>query len=187
MVLWVERIKNAQSAKRSGTWTVDHSECRDPNVLVEQQGRRGLAWADILSAIRRVGIPAASVQGPKFTLVNYDTTFFTDAPGLSRMLDIVGYRVDVVVTPTSYRWSWGDGSTTTSSTPGRPYPATDVTHTYRLATHTGPGYPTRVDVTYAARYRVDGTAWQQVPDALTVPGTTVMLPVRQASAVLTGP
>ena len=39
-----------------------------------------------------------------------------------------------------------------------------------------------VDVGYTARYRVDGGAWIDVPETITVPGPSTRLPVRQASA-----
>jgi len=41
------------------------------------------------------------------------------------------YGVDVVVTPRSYAWDFGDGATLTTVEPGRPYPDFDITHTYR--------------------------------------------------------
>ncbi|UJP40099.1 PKD domain-containing protein [Cellulomonas palmilytica] len=40
------------------------------------------------------------------------------------------YGVDVVVTPESYTWDFGDGETVVTADPGRPYPAFVVTHTY---------------------------------------------------------
>lgn len=45
-----------------------------------------------------------------------------------RLLDF--YDVEVVVTPAEYTWDFGDGATLTSTEPGRPYPAFDLTHVY---------------------------------------------------------
>ncbi len=57
-------------------------------------------------------------------------------------------------------------------------------HTYTRSTDDGAGVSLRVDVTYTARYRVDGGGWQTIPDVLTIPGTPRALPVKQATAVL---
>jgi hypothetical protein len=88
------------------------------------------------------------------------------------------------VTPSSYTWHWGDGSTSTTTTPGRPYPSTDVTHTFEHATRDGPALQVSVDATYTAQYRVDGGPWLRIPDTLTIAGPSTSLPVKQASAVL---
>ncbi len=61
------------------------------------------------------------------------------------------YGIDVVVTPESYAWDFGDGETTVTADPGRPYPAFDVTHTYLdlgLRTIT-------LTTTWSGRYRLD--------------------------------
>ncbi len=124
------------------------------------------------------------MEGPDYTLVNLRTTFYTSAPTIERSLSIIGFTVDVRITPDNYAWHWGDGGTTTTHTPGRPYPARDVTHTYRHATKAASPLPLRVDVAYGATFRVDGGDWVTVGDQLVIAGTTSYLPVKQASAVL---
>ena len=146
--------------------------------------RRALTTGDIISAVRRVGVPAAAVEAPRYTLVNLKTTLFTKPPSINRSLTIIGYNVDVEIRPASYQWQWGDGSSTTTSTPGKPYPSTEVTHTYVHATDKGETLELSVDVTYEARYRVDAGPWQTIPDVLTIPGASTSMPVKQASAVL---
>jgi hypothetical protein len=139
------------------------------------------------SAIRRVGVPAGTVEAPAYTLVNLETTFYTEPQTVARTLSIIGYTVDVEVQPTTFTWNWGDGTTTTTDTPGRPYPAEDVTHTYARHTEPGRALGLSVDVGYTARYRVDGGAWSQIPDTITIAGPTTALPIKQASAVLVEP
>jgi hypothetical protein len=136
------------------------------------------------SAIRRVGVPAGRVSAPGYTLVNLDTTFYTEVHPIRRTLTIIGYTVDVEVVPTTFTWHWGDGEASTSDTAGGPYPSTDVTHTYTRHTPVGRPLSLSVDVGYAARYRVDGGAWSAIPDTIAVSGPATALPVRQASAVL---
>ena len=141
----------------------------------------------MLSAIRRIGLPAAEVDGPAFTLVNLQTTFSTDPTTIDRQLDIIGYQVDVHVQPTRYHWTWGDGTTTTTDTPGKPYPATDITHTYTHATDPNQQLRLTVNTEYHARYRVDGQSWIDIPDPITIDGPPHPLPIKQASAVLVQP
>ncbi len=61
------------------------------------------------------------------------------------------YGVDVVVSPTEYTWEFGDGSTLTTASPGRPYPAFDLTHEY---TELGAARIS-LSTTWSAKYRVD--------------------------------
>lgn len=138
----------------------------------------------MLAEIRRVGVPGAEVHAPNYTLVNLDTSFYTDPEPINRGVTIIGYDVDVEVAPSAYTWHWGDGTTEATDLPGRPYPATDVTHTYSQATKDGGPLTLTVDVNYSARYRVDGGAWLDIPKSITVPGPATALPVKQASAVL---
>lgn len=71
------------------------------------------------------------------------------------------YGVDVVVTPQTYTWEFGDGEMLTTVDPGRPYPAFDVTHEYdqlglaRISLTT----------TWTAKYRVDTDPLRRWRDA----------------------
>ena len=161
------------------------TQCVDPAEVPTQQ--RTLTTGDVLSAIRRIGLPAAKVNGPAFTLVNLNTTFSTQPHTIDRTLNIIGYHVDLHIQPTRYTWTWGDGTTTTTTTPGNPYPATDITHTYHHATNPNQHLNLSVQVDYHARYRVDGQNWIDLDDPLTINGPTHPLPIKQASAVLVQP
>lgn len=168
-------------------WRFMRSECRSPQHIGAADPNKTLSWADIRSAIQRIGVPQAHVLGPEFTLVNLDTTFYTKVAPFDRSFVLLGFDVDVRITPVSYIWRWGDDTTTTTHRPGRPYPATDVTHTYRYATDEGETVPVRVDVAYRADFRIDGGAWAHVNDQLVIVGATRQLPIKQASAVLVPP
>jgi hypothetical protein len=165
-------------------WRYMRSECRSPSHIGPADPRHPLTWSDIRAAIKRIGVPPSSVEGPHYTLVNLRTTFYTKAAPFDRSFVLLGYHVDVHITPVTYIWRWGDSSTSTTHQPGRPYPARDVTHTYRHATDEGVTLPLRVDVAYRATFRIDGGDWVSVSDQLVIAGTTRQLPVKQASAVL---
>jgi hypothetical protein len=139
----------------------------------------------VLTALRRIGLPAleARTQPRDKTLVNFATIFYADPQTFTRTLTLLGQSVDVEATPTSFAWHYGDGTSGTTSTPGAPYPATDITHHYTDAhTTVAPS----VDVTYSARFRVGNGAWQTIPETVTIAGPTSSLRISEATAVLSG-
>lgn len=93
--------------------------------------------------------------------------FFTDLPSqFNKDFKILGVPVRINVKPRSL-WNFGDGTTLLTSKPGRPYPATDITHSYSV-----PG-------TYIVSV---ATIWS---GSFTVAGVTKEIPgaIRQVSAV----
>jgi len=183
MALFSIQMRNGVPA---GPWQFERIECRDPTTPDNEQVRT-LTPADVLSAVRRVGLPVGEVETPAYTLVNLETTFFTEPQHLDRTLEIIGFTVRVQAEPVGYTWHWGDGTTTETDTPGRRYPSTDITHTYVHATDDGDRLALSVDVTYAARYSVDGATWIDIPETITIDGPTTSIPIKQASSVLTQP
>jgi hypothetical protein len=171
----------------------------DPNSPAEAQrctpvstaprtGRPGpeLTEGDIAEAVREIGLPSLRVriQPGDETLVNIETIFYTRPQPFERSIDLLGSDIDLVASPVSYRWVHDDGTASTTSRPGRPYPAMDVTHRYRApADDVHP----RVDVTYRVRYRVDGGGWQTLGQTLQASGPAADLDVREAAPVLTKP
>jgi hypothetical protein len=139
----------------------------------------------VQTALRRIGLPSleARTQPEDKTLVNFATIFYTNPRSFTRTLTLLGRRVQIHATPGSFRWHYGDGSTASTSTPGAPYPRTDVTHEYADA-HTT--VETSVDVTYTARFRVGNGPWQTIPGAVTIAGPASPLRVSEATAVLSG-
>ncbi|MGN6129660.1 MAG: hypothetical protein ACTHOK_04895 [Nocardioidaceae bacterium] len=139
----------------------------------------------VLEALRRVGLPALEThtQPEDKTLINFDTIFYAEPQTFDRTLTLLGQSVDVEATPTSYTWHHGDGTATTTSEPGAPYPSKDITYRYAHA-HTT--VQPSVDVTYSARFRVNGGAWQDIPDTVTIAGPPTELRVSEATAVLSG-
>ena len=141
---------------------------------------------DILSAFHDTPFakPTASIQpvGLK-TLVNlptyyaaaYPTTGFE--PGEVDSTTILGFRVDIRPRATSYTYTFGDASALgPTNDPGGPYPNGGIRHTY-----TRPGtYPVRVDTEYTGQFRVNGGQWIDIPDTVTIQGSTSQLQVVEA-------
>ena len=139
----------------------------------------------VLTELRRIGLPSlqARTQPRDKTLVNFATIFYAEPQTFARTLTLLGQSVDVEATPTSFAWHYGDGTSATTSTPGAPYPAKDITHNYTDAhTTVAPS----VDVTYSARFRVGNGGWQTIPETVTIAGPTSSLRISEATAVLSG-
>jgi hypothetical protein len=141
--------------------------------------------ADVLSALRRVGLPALEthVQPAGRTLVNFDTIFYAEPRPVDVDLTILGQAVAVHATPTTYQWDFGDGTRLTTSTAGAPYPARTVTHRYQHARTT---VSPHVAVTYTARFQVSGGDWQDIDGTVTTVGPATSLRIAEAAAVLSG-
>lgn len=142
-----------------------------------------LTVGDIRRAVRQIAMPrlTLTIQPGEATLVNVPTIFYTTPTTLRRSLTLLGQDVDVVARPTAYTWHHGDGTSQTTSSPGRPYPAKDVVHRYR---DPGDHLTASVDTTYTVEYRVEGGAWTDLGATLTAAGPSTTLDVHEAAPVL---
>ncbi|GAB2753109.1 hypothetical protein GCM10027273_34710 [Nocardioides pakistanensis] len=139
----------------------------------------------VLNEIRRIGLPTlqARTQPEGRTLVNFDTIFYTQAQPFTATVTLLGQQVDIVAEAVEYTWHHGDGQTTATTSPGAPYPSMEITYRYSDADVT---VRPRVDVTYSARFRVNGGAWQDIPETLTIAGPEASLRISEARATLSG-
>ncbi len=135
----------------------------------------------VLDEVRRIGLPSMSVQAPPETFVNYETVVYTNADTFARSVTLLGFTVDIEAAPSQFHWTYGDGTTETTTTAGRPYPATDITHTWTDAHRT---FHPRVDVTYQIRFRIDGGSWQTLADTITIQGPNGDVRIREATGML---
>jgi hypothetical protein len=94
---------------------------------------------------------------------------------------ILGLPVRVSATPVAYTWAFGDGTSLgPTASAGAPYPAADITHTYRR-----PGsVAARVDVSFTGTFTVAGGPVAVIPGRVTVPGPPVPVRVREARSEL---
>ena len=116
------------------------------------------------------------------TLVNFATNFYTEREEFTRRVQLLGQRVQLRITPAQFTWHFDDGESTTTTSPGAPYPKLEITHDYLRKGGVSP----RVDTTYTAVFRVGGGGWQPVPGSVTIPGEAVDLEIVEASPLLVG-
>jgi hypothetical protein len=146
-----------------------------------------VTWAAIRSQFADVLFPElqAKVQPADRTLVNLDTIVYTDEnKPTTTTVTLLGFPVIVEAAPTSYSWSFGDGTPAlTTTSPGAPYPSKEITHKYL---HRGSA---QVSVTahYAARYKVADLDWQYVDDTVPITGPATGVLIREAVPALVDP
>ena len=125
---------------------------------------------------------AASLRGQVAQLQEAAERDDTEREEFTRTVRLLGQRVQLRITPAQFNWHFDDGESTTTATPGAPYPKLEITHDYLEKGDVRP----RVDTTYTADFRVNGGGWQPVPGSVTIPGESVAVEVVEASPILVG-
>ncbi|UJP40329.1 PKD domain-containing protein [Cellulomonas palmilytica] len=131
--------------------------------------------------------PEVNVQPSADVLVNKRTILFTDgAPQRFRTTVFGTWGIDVVATPVEYRWTFGDGESLVTATPGAPYPSFEVTHTFSEpigATAVG------LTVTWKGQFRVDADPlhkWREVTGTARTESVSAPFDVIELRSHLTG-
>ena len=146
----------------------------------------------VLHAFRRIPLPNSRIviQPPGGrTLVNFETLFRTEADTFTRVVRLLGVRVELRIKPTSFEWVTGDGASFTTSTPGIAYQRglpmdSYISHTYVDAWVTV--HPS-VNTAWSATYRVGSGPWRDVVGTVTKVGVASDLRVVEARPVLVEP
>jgi len=148
----------------------------------EPGAQRPATPGQVREEVKRVGLASVNVhvQPAGATLVNFETILSTTAAPIETTVTVLGTPVEIKASAASFTWHHGDGTSQTTSKPGRPYPAKDVVHQYRKPGHVN----LRVDVNYQVDFRIEGGSWQQLADPITAPGPATALRVREARPVL---
>ena len=170
-----------ESIPRFGCRQINPPVSADPDADAPE-----LTQGDILTAVREIGLPSLQIliQPGNKTLVNIQTILYTRPQPFQHTITLLDHTINLIANPTTYHWIHGDGTTNTTTQPGRPYPAKDITHSYR-DTHNN--LKPKVNVTYTVKYRIDAGPWQTINQPLHTTGPTTTLTVRQAAPVLTTP
>lgn len=113
------------------------------------------------------------------TLVNLDTNFFTtNNQSTSITVRLQGQTVVVTARPIAYQWNFGDGTSTTTTSPGAPYPNLDVAHVYEQVDEV---VAVSVDTQYGdASFTVNGGPPEPIPSTLWVAGAAEDLAIVEA-------
>lgn len=181
--------------------------CSPGQTLYQLQGLHDGAWEDlgqfcrgdasaagappsvtpalVARAFQRIPLPPlrAHTQPADKTLINFDTIFYVDARPLHRTLTLLSQRVELEITPSTFRWVHGDGTTAVTQTPGAAYPAKDVVHRYQHAHVTVQHH---VEIVWTARWSLNGGPFQAVPGTVTTVGPATPLRVAEATPALSG-
>jgi hypothetical protein len=169
-----------------GIWAFAGWTCRtDTGVEAAGPALPQVTWQIVLREVQRVGLPSLEVQVQPAgrTLVNFDTNFYAEPEAFERQLTLLGQGVEVRAEPVEFAWTFGDGTTDATESPGAPYPELEVTHAYTDADVT---VEPSVAVTYTAEFRVGDGEWQQIPETVTISGPPTSLQVVEATPVLSG-
>ena len=143
-----------------------------------------------LELLNHLPIPDIAIEAnPATGLVALPSWFWIDGydgSPISSSDALPGATVDVEVEPLVYRWSFGDGTTAETTSLGQRYPAeSDIRHVYEQSSlAAGGAYNVTVEVTFTARYRVNGGAWEALEPITR--SFSNDYPVQQLQSVLTG-
>lgn len=164
---------------RDGEWFPLQSACRGGS------NSPTITPSTVATAFRRIPLPElhSITQPATKTLVNFDTIFYVEAETFDRSIRLLGQDVDLTITPSRFRWTFGDGTEQVTTTPGHAYPATTLTHRYQRAHVT---VEHQVEVTWTATWRVNNGPWQDVPGSVTITGPSTRLRIAEAVPLLSG-
>jgi hypothetical protein len=137
---------------------------------------------------REIPLPAGSVRmNPDMGLVGTESWFWIEGyrgEPLTSSTDALGVPVTVEARPTTYHWSFGDGTTLETTAPGTAYPdRSEVRHVFEKSSSSMPGgYPVEVRFGFAVRYSTNGGAWVDLPPITRT--ASARYQVRESQAVL---
>lgn len=161
-------------------------ECTFRISMIAPPTSRPISLSDIAHFRPR---PPVDVMEPNgWAIVGLDTNFFST--GDAEIVDgaLLGQPASVRFTPVSWRWTYGDGTSSVASTRGSSWASqgilefdpTPTSHVYRQ-----PGtYLIDLGVDYRAEYRFGGGAWTRIPGVLSVPANQLEATAGDAKTVL---
>lgn len=94
---------------------------------------------------------------------------------------ILGAAVTIRATPARFTWTWGDGESTTTTDPGRPYPNATVTHAYGRALDSA---SVSLTTTWTGEYRIGAGTWADFDTSIATTSPAVSLQVLHPRSVL---
>lgn len=137
---------------------------------------------------RELPILASTIisQPENFSLRNGNAHLYADSESQNFNIVIFDQNVRVRAIPTSYSWSYGDGSARTVGFPGEPQgnrgfdEPTSTSHVYKETGDFGVGLTTR----FRGEYSTEGGPWTPIPGVANVPSAAVTMSVWRTKKVL---
>lgn len=145
-----------------------------------------ITWADIAQFRPDPGIQIMEPDG--WAVIGLDTNFYATTSTQVVQGTLLGHAAAVRFTPVSWVWSYGDGSSATSSTGGASWaslgiPEFDPTPTSHVYDRAG-NYVIDLEVEFAAEYQLAGTPWIPIAGTLAVPTNRLAVTSGDATTVL---
>ncbi|WP_146070156.1 hypothetical protein [Cryobacterium sp. Y29] len=123
-----------------------------------------------------------------WTIVGLPTNFWADASAQIQEGLLLGEPAQVMFTPTSYRWDYGDSNTASTPTGGSNWTTlnlTEFSNTTTSHTYTTKGtYTVILTVDYRADYSFGDQGWRPVEGVVTVPSAPFTVIAAKESTVL---
>jgi len=171
-----------------GSWTLVAVNCAAKNAAPQVTAL--LVMQQVRKLVPHPKIGVAPPGGA--TLVNVQTLLWADTPADQPLgtVTLLGHRVALRVHVERVDWDFGDGQSDTTDGPEPKYDPADDCHTVTCPGYWGHVYvatgPMTIaaSITWSGQYRIDGGAWQDIPDTVTGPTATAALTVKQARGVL---
>jgi hypothetical protein len=140
-------------------------------------------------------LPINTAPNTGQSLVNAETLFWIPTTTTLNLgtTTLLGHHITLYATIASVQWNFGDGTTTTTPNPGRPFRTTDhcttaqcpawFGHTYTTTSHNTPMTVTAT-INWTGRYTIDRGTLLQIPATVTTTPTPIPMTVVQAQSVL---
>ncbi|MCW4458920.1 PKD domain-containing protein [Microbacterium sp. MPKO10] len=131
---------------------------------------------------------SVAMEPDGWMIVGLPANFYADAAVNTASGELFDIPINVRFTPTRYSWSWGDGTSSTTSTRGSPWDDLDVpefTATATSHTFTEKGtYKVSLTVDYSVEIRTPGEGWFPVEGTLSKAASGVTAIATTANSVI---
>nr|WP_283774670.1 PKD domain-containing protein [Brachybacterium equifaecis] len=128
-------------------------------------------------------LPAHAGPPDGWLPVNMDLVLYAETAEQTLPTTLLGIPVEVRAIPSQYTWDLGDGTTITTDRPGRPFPALDVTHTYRYEGW----YDITLTTTFRGQFSVNGGPWQDIDGTIDIASPPVEIFSKSLESRLVNP
>ena len=156
--------------------------CRRVEPVVSVEGVPVVVSVSDVSTLLVEGSGLVRQPPGDMVIVTKDLIVYTDPSSRTLSTTVGGTAVSVVVTPVSYRWDWGDGTSTTTRDPGAAYPHQTVVHRYRELLQ---GVVVTLTTTWSATFSVEGGPPQPVSGTVTTTESSAPFDLVRLVGVLT--